>query len=193
VINKSLEKESDGKKVRKLRSQASKLKAEKPARYEDQEAKLGRRNSCSRTDADATIIKRGKAFIPETYTGEGAYGNQYNWTLLAQHNIGNYLKYGSFHREQKRAFREDKFHRDNMRYDGTKDEYICPAERVLAFRRIAKRRLAGNQDVKERVYECGDCGGCPHAKACKIAESRPNEEIKRIEKHCVWLFRYVNL
>ncbi len=125
------------------------------------------------------IVKRNEKFIPETYTGDCGYGNHENYLLLSEYKIENFLKYGSFHREQSRSFRQNIFHRDNMRYDKQQDCFYCPADRALWFRDIRTRKTATGFLNQQRVYECEDCGGCSHAEKCKRGAGHRTVQINR--------------
>lgn len=231
AINKKLEKETDKKKARSLKSRAHKLakEAEKLSKYEDQEVKLGGRNSYSRTDVDATfmrmkddtlraaynvqfatnnrfivnysisqnaadsasfpahlekIVNRGKKFIPDSLTGDCGYGNQENYTLLEKYGINSYLKYASFHREKGRSFRQNKFHRDNMRYDEQKDRYYCPTDKALLYKENRTRKTATGFLTEQRIYECENCKGCLFAQVCKKGDGNRTVQINpELERH----------
>lgn len=113
------------------------------------------------------IVNRGTKFIPETYTGDRGYGNEENYTLLAQHNIKSYLKYNTFHYEQTHRFRQNIFHRDNMSYSQQQDCYYCPSDKMLKYRETRTRKTATGYLTRQRVYECEDCTGCHYAQECK--------------------------
>ena len=123
------------------------------------------------------IIKRGKRFIPDTFTGDSGYGNTENYSLLYEYDIKSYLKYGMFHYEQSKKFRQDKFHRDNMRYDEEKDCYYCPSDKALRYKGIRTRTTATGFLTQKRVYECENCGACPYAEMCKRSDGNRTVQI----------------
>lgn len=45
--------------------------------------------------------KRGEKYLPDNYMGDSAYGSEENYTLLEKNDIDNYLKYNTFHQDQK--------------------------------------------------------------------------------------------
>ena len=114
------------------------------------------------------IVKRGKAFIPDTYTGDCGYGSEENYSLLSEYGITSYLKYFSFHLEQRRKYRENKFRRENMRYDEKQDVYNCPAEKVLRYKQDKFKKTATGYITQHRVYECEDCQESLPAAECKL-------------------------
>lgn len=123
------------------------------------------------------IIARGEKFIPKTYTGDSGYGGEENYSLLSEYEIKSYLKFSTFHYEQRRSFKGKKFHRDNMRYDDRQDCYYCPANRALAFKEERTKRTATGYEVHYRLYQCKDCGGCPYAKECKRGDGNRTIQI----------------
>jgi len=113
------------------------------------------------------IDKRGKKFIPDTYTGDSAYGSQENYSLLSEYDIDNYLKYPLFHPEQRRSFRQNKFRRENMRYDEQQDCYQCAADKKLWYKEDRIKQTSTGFQTQHRIYECEDCRECPYASECK--------------------------
>lgn len=60
-----------------------------------------------------------------------------------------------------------KFNKVNFGYDQERDVYICPHEKELIFK---KERLKEGQRV--RIYQCGDCSGCPDKQQCTSSSYR---------------------
>ena len=129
------------------------------------------------------IVNRGEKFIPDSLTGDCGYGNLENYSLLDKYGIKNYLKFSTFHYEQRRKFRENRFHRDNMRYDKDKDRYYCPSGKPLVFKDTCIRKTSTGFHSHERIYQCQDCSICLFAQDCKKGDSnrtvRVNLELER--------------
>ena len=73
-----------------------------------------------------THMKRYKKFfgtLPKSLGAENDYGNQENYEFLKQNKIKNYVKYPLFHKEQKKSFKAQKYHWQNMPYDEINDEF----------------------------------------------------------------------
>jgi transposase len=66
---------------------------------------------------------RGK--LPERIIGDSAYGSEENYNFLENHQIENYLKYGSFYQQQKGINQKKRFHKDNFTYREEEDKYYC--------------------------------------------------------------------
>jgi len=131
------------------------------------------------------IVERGEKFIPDTFTGDRGYGTQENYSLLSEHGIENYLKFASFHYEQRRSFQQNKFHRDNMIYDEQQDCYYCPADKALNYKEDRSRRTATGYVTRQRVYQCEDCRGCLYTNECKRGDGnrtvQTNPELERFK------------
>ena len=181
-------------------------------KYEGQERDLGGRNSCSKTDKDATFyrFKNGdllpaytvlmgteSQFIlnysvhqqasdtplliphfekmkelngrkPESAIGDSGFGSEENYAYLEEQGIENYLKYNTFHQEEKRKKR--KFDRDQFAYDPKEDVYTCPNGRHLRFKEKRRRKTGNGYFTEFDLYACENCGGCSDALECKRTE-----------------------
>jgi hypothetical protein len=60
---------------------------------------------------------------------------------------------------------DPRFHPQNFRYDAPSNTYLCPAEKVLPFRRTQRDRVG----VARQVYRArpGDCRHCPWRQGCQ--------------------------
>ena len=72
----------------------------------------------------------GKQF--QTVSGDAAYGSEENYDYLEKQQLGNYLKYNSFHRElhpprKLELIQKARFQSVNLPYDRLRDEFTCPA------------------------------------------------------------------
>lgn len=117
---------------------------------------------------------------PENMMGDAAFGSEENYDALEQREIGNYLKYNAFHLEQTKKHKQDRFHKDNFHYVEEEDYYICPNNKPLLFSHKEKQKTKTNYVIERKVYECGNCMGCPFAKECKKTDQ--NRKIYVSEK-----------
>jgi len=194
-------------------------------KYEEYEKILGKRNSFSKTDHDATFMrmkddhmKNGQlkagynvqigtenqfivgysihqnpgdstTFIPhikklEEISGrlpkniiaDAGYGSAENYAFIESHNIGNYVKYSNFHREQRRKFKEEIFCVENLPYDPVDDEFTCPAGKKLRYTNDRERITDNGYIQKNKIYTAEDCRWCRKRKACH--KSRYNRRIE---------------
>jgi len=187
-------------------------------KYEEQEKKLGDRNSYSRTDEDATFMRmkgegRGKVWpkpgynvqigtenqfvvgfsvhqragdtsclvphleqvkeqlgrLPENVIADGGYGSEENYAYLEKAEVGAYVKYNTFHLEQKEKYKQNPFRVENLMYNQERDEFICPANKRLVYRETSLRKTENGYLTERRHYECEDCQGCPMKPQCTRA------------------------
>lgn len=117
---------------------------------------------------------------PENMMGDAAFGSEENYDALEQREIGNYLKYNTFHQEQTKKHKQNRFHKDNFPYVEEEDYYICPNNKYLVFSHIEKHKTKTNYVIERKVYECENCEGCPFAEECKKTDK--NRKIYVSEK-----------
>jgi len=105
---------------------------------------------------------------PKHCMGDSAFGVEENYAYLGERQIGNYLKYPTFHQELSGKYKEKHpYHRDNFLYDESEDSYQCPQGRRLRFKESGERRSAQGYVSHFDLYECEDCSSCEAASLCK--------------------------
>lgn len=208
---------STQKQQRELQRRINKLntEAEKLQQYEQQEQKLGNRNSYSKTDIDATFMRmkddrlraaynvqlstenqfitnysvsqnasdtatfaqhleravnRGEQYLPDNYMGDSAYGSEENYILLEKNEIDSFLKYNTFHQDQKGENSTKPFHRDKFVYHDKDDSYQCPQGQRLVYKETIERQTKTGFTSTIRVYEGEDCSTCPVKAKCTKAK-----------------------
>jgi transposase len=104
---------------------------------------------------------------PSLVMADSAYGSEENYALLAKHQIGNYLKYNTFHLEQKRKYRTNLYRKENFSYDAPSDTCMCPQGRLLTLRQVRAFTSPNGYESTARIYQCVNCRDCPVAAQCK--------------------------
>lgn len=123
--------------------------------------------------------------LPERMVGDAAYGSEENYAYLERNGIGNYLKYTTFYQDTHRYRKPEilekrRFLAEQFPYDESKDEYVCPAGKRLAFQ-YASRYTSDNGHVSERrTYGCKDCPGCPLKAMCTKAKGCRNIRVSPV-------------
>lgn len=120
---------------------------------------------------------------PDNIIADSIFGTEQNYELLEQKQIGNYMKFPMFHREQKQCYKNDPFQKDNFQYNALTDTFTCPNNQLLIFERSYKQthqRTRYESLIKE--YECSSCDGCPFYDKCCKSEKGKNRTIKVNEK-----------
>lgn len=118
---------------------------------------------------------------PENLIADAGYGSEENYAYLEQRGIAAYVKYQSFHYEQKRNYKQKKPYRaENMAYDSKADQYICPQGKKLNYIFTKEVRSDNGYASERRVYECEDCSACPVKEEC--TRSKNHRRIYRGKK-----------
>ena len=108
-----------------------------------------------------------KGFIPKNVIGDSAFGSLKNYEYIDKYGIGNYLKYGYFHRDLK-GKQEPYFMLKDFKYDLNKDCYICKNNRDLKFVNIRSDR-----GTTTKIYKSENCSDCQYqTKCCKGKNER---------------------
>jgi hypothetical protein len=121
-------------------------------------------------------LKENTGKLPKNVVTDAGYGSERNYEYLERNNIGNYVKYSTFQREQKKSFKEQVFRKENLAYDTKKDEYTCPIGKKLRYKGIRKQQRDKGIITEFKVYRCNNCLGFGHRADCN-ALSR-NREIR---------------
>lgn len=78
-------------------------------------------------------MKRSLGRLPERIVANAGCGSEENYEYLEGEGARAFVKYGMFHKEQKRSFKEDPMQPANWEYDEKSDEYTCASGRRLTF------------------------------------------------------------
>jgi hypothetical protein len=117
---------------------------------------------------DQLKSKLGK--LPKAVIADAGYGSEENYAYLEKQNVTAYVKFNTFHQEQKRKFKQDISRVENWAYDEERDEYICPRNQSLTFRYERKEKTDAGYVVNKRYYECDTCSDCPIKERCTKAK-----------------------
>lgn len=113
---------------------------------------------------------------PQVLIADAGYGSEENYDYLQDRNITAYVKYNSFHYEQKKRYLKKKTYRqENFTYLQEKDQYLCPQGKVLSYQFTKDVTSYNGYQSTRRVYGCADCEGCPVKTDC--TKSKYNRRI----------------
>ncbi len=127
-------------------------------------------------------LRHGKRIMgrhPSVVVGGSAYGSEENYAFLEKEEIGNYLKYNTFHIEKNRKFRDNPYRKENFPYDRGTDTYRCPQDRPLNFKETRKVTTDNGYETEIRIYRCTDCSNCSVSNMCKRGEGNRTIQINR--------------
>lgn len=108
--------------------------------------------------------------LPKNVIADAGYGSEENYEYLEDNQLGHYVKYNTFHKENTKKWKGDITKVQNFSYIEDLDEYVCGYGRRLVFLYEHERKSDNGFKSTIRVYECLDCSGCPHRDKCIKSE-----------------------
>jgi transposase len=121
--------------------------------------------------------------LPEKLIADAGYGSEENYAYLDKEEIEAYVKYNTFHQEQKKRSMKKRFLADQFPYDEQKDVFLCPAEKRMAYKETTHYKTANGYLTERRIYECEDCSGCVLKPACTRAKGNRRIQVSFQLKH----------
>jgi len=112
--------------------------------------------------------------LPKNIVADAGYGSEENYEYLEQEELGNYVKYNTFHKEASKKWQNDPTRVQNWQYDEEKDEYLCSYGRELVYKYTRNVSSTNGYRRRIRVYESRDCQGCPYRERCIKGTDRPD-------------------
>lgn len=114
--------------------------------------------------------------LPQKVDSDAGYGSEENYAYLEREQVGNYLKYSGFDREQKKRYVPNSYHADNMLYDPQKNTFTCPAGKSMRYLRTEHSHTVNGFPTEHGVYSGEDCQNC-HLKE-KCTKAAGNRQIR---------------
>jgi transposase len=108
--------------------------------------------------------------LPSHVIADAGYGSEENYVYLEEQGSEAYVKYNTFHREQKKRSKKKRYHSDQFPYDEEKDEFVCPAAKRMIYRETIQFTTDNGFPTERRIYECEDCSGCVLKPECTRAK-----------------------
>ncbi|HBC4451788.1 TPA: transposase [Staphylococcus aureus] len=127
-----------------------------------------------------TMIQNTFGYLPEYIVADAGYGSEQNYmAIIDDFNKTPLITYGMFIKDKTRKFKSDIFNTQNWKYDELNDEFICPNNKRIGFKRYANRndRYGFKRDFK--LYECDDCSACSLRQQCMKPNSKSNKKIMK--------------
>jgi hypothetical protein len=103
--------------------------------------------------------KLGKVY--EKVTADAGYEREEHYAYLADHGQQAYIKPRDYRIRKTGGFKGDISKRENMGYDGGKDEYTCANNKKLVVIGTEGRVSKSGYESEVTVYESEGCEGCP--------------------------------
>ncbi|HHO5200574.1 TPA: CoA-disulfide reductase [Staphylococcus aureus] len=118
--------------------------------------------------------------LTEFEVAYAGYGSEQNYmAIIDDFNKTPLITYGMFIKDKTRKFKSDIFNTQNWKYDELNDEFICPNNKRIGYKRYAYRndRYGFKRDFK--LYECDDCSACSLRQQCIKPNSKSNKKIMK--------------
>lgn len=113
----------------------------------------------------------------EKVVADAGYGSEQNYEYMHSSGIEAFVKYNYFHKEQKKKFKKDIFHAENLFYNAEQDYFICPMGQKMAKVGEHKKRSELGYLSKVSVYQAQRCEGCPLRGMCHKSNNNRTIEI----------------
>jgi len=119
--------------------------------------------------------------FPLNISADAGYGSEENYAYLADHRMGSYVKYNTFHRQQQKhrkpeLMRKALFRSENFPYDPDQDVFICPANQPMTYQGTRRERTDNGYWTELRHYQASGCNTCPLKPECTRAKG--NRQIR---------------
>jgi len=140
--------------------------------------------SIHRTSTDTTTLKDHLEGFEERYdrqsdvvVADAGYGSEENYEMLESKKIEGYVKYSYFHKEQKRAQKNNPFLLQNLYYNKEEDFYVCPMGQKMDFAGKGKRESTNGYVSQVSYYQARRCEGCHMRGQCHKAKGNRRIEV----------------
>ena len=92
---------------------------------------------------------------------DSGYGSEQNYEWMFNAGITPFVKYNYFHKEQKRAYKNNPFLSANFYYNPVDNYYVCPMGQHLEFIRKEKRKTDAGYISTVSIYKAEKLKKCP--------------------------------
>jgi transposase len=140
----------------------------------------GHDGTCFKDHLEQAAVQQ--PFAPDRVIADSIFGTEQNYELLADREIENYMKFPSYHAEQKKNYSKRIFLKENFTYDSLTDSYRCPNEKQLIFKKEYTDTNKRGYESVIKQYECTDCTGCRFYQQCCKSTEGGNRTIQINEK-----------
>lgn len=115
---------------------------------------------------------------------DAGYESEENYLYLKDSKHNCYIKPANYERSKTKKHRNNRYLRENMKYDELLDEYTCPNDKKFKLVGTKTRKSKSGYKSHITVYECEDCSNCPHKTQCtKAVGNRRLEVSKEFQLH----------
>lgn len=140
--------------------------------------------SIHQTSTDTTTLEDHLDSFQDQYNrqsdvvvADAGYGSEENYEMLESKGIEGYVKYNYFHKEQKRAQKNNPFLPQNLYYNKEEDFYVCPMGQRMEFVGKGARESTNGYVSQVSYYGAKRCEGCPMRGQCHKAKGNRRIEV----------------
>ena len=115
--------------------------------------------------------------LPKEGCADAGYGSEENYEFMEANAIEAFVKYNYFHKEQKKAFKDDIFRIENLYYNKEGDYFVCPMGQHMERVGTCYDKTDSGYRTQTGVYRAKNCEGCPLRWGC-YKSREPSRTIK---------------
>jgi len=115
-------------------------------------------------------------FFPKKGVADSGYGSEGNYEFMEINDIEPFVKYNYFHKEQKKSFKNNGFHAQNLYYNSKEDYFVCPMGQHMEKTGATTRKTENGYISNISIYEAKNCLDCPLR--CLCHNSKTNRRIE---------------
>jgi transposase len=115
--------------------------------------------------------------FPKKAVADSGYGSDENYEFMEVCDIEPFVKYNYFHKEQKKSFKNNGFHAQNLYYNSKEDYFVCPMGQHMEKTGATTRRTDSGYISKLSIYEAKNCQDCPLRCMCHNAKTNRRIEV----------------
>ena len=104
--------------------------------------------------------------LPKEGCADAGYGSEENYSFMEANAIEAFVKYNYFHKEQKKAFKDDIFRIENLYYNKEGDHFVCPMGQHMERVGTCYGKTDSGYRTQIGVYRAKNCEGCPLRWGC---------------------------
>jgi len=115
--------------------------------------------------------------LPAKAVADSGYGSEENYEFMEVNDIEPFVKYNYFHKEQKRSFKNNGFHTQNLFYNAREDYFVCPMGQHMEKTGTITRKSDNGYISNISVYQAKNCHECPLKCVCYNAKGNRRIEV----------------
>jgi len=108
--------------------------------------------------------------MPKKVCGDAGYGSEENYEFMEKNLITAFVKYYSFHKEQKKSYKENPFLVQNLYYNAQEDYFVCPMGQHMTFIKTSTKETENGYKSTYYHYQAQNCRACPLRSQCHKAK-----------------------